>query len=97
MLKLFSFWTFEIAIALISIVFTYYIFSFYYKSSKNIKSKFLSKLTLFSGIFFVQTMFTTISSVFLSMKYNETVAIPMLVISSLELIGFIILFKLISE
>ncbi|WP_292320852.1 hypothetical protein [Caldisphaera sp.] len=95
MLKPLSFWSFEIAIALISIVFTYYIFSFYYKNSKNMKSQFLSKLALFSGIFFVQTIFTAISSIFLSMKYNETVAIPMLIISSLELIGFLVLFKLV--
>ncbi|AFZ70038.1 hypothetical protein Calag_0257 [Caldisphaera lagunensis DSM 15908] len=97
MLKLLSVWSFEIAITIISVIFVYYIFKFYYSSSKSVKSQFLSRLKTFSGIFLAQTIFTTVSSIFLSMKYNEVVAIPMLIISLLELLGFIYLFRIVRE
>jgi hypothetical protein len=84
-------WGADLAIALVSVGLTAWIFALYLKRAADVRSKFSFGLALLSGIFFVESITSVSVYYHFSTKYPVEVALPLLALSLLGLAGFAVL------
>ena len=91
MIHLFSVWSLDIAIAIVTSIILLWIFAFYYRRVKEMRTTFTIGLSVFSFIFLLQNLLAIPTYYVLSRAYSNDIALPFLALESLELLGFIAL------
>lgn len=91
MIQLLSVWFLDIAIAIATSIILVWIFSFYYRRVKEMRTTFTIGLSVFSFIFLLQNLLAIPTLYILSRAYGNDIALPFLALESLELLGFIAL------
>lgn len=84
-------WAADLAIALVSVGLTAWIFTLYLKRAADVRSRFSFGLALLSGIFLVESITSVGVYYHFSTKYSVEVALPLLALSLLGLAGFAVL------
>ena len=90
-MRLLSVWSLDIAIAVATSLILIWIFAFYYRRVKEVRTTFTIGLSVFSFIFLLQNVLAIPTFMVLSRAYGNDIAIPFLALESLELLGFVAL------
>jgi hypothetical protein len=91
LIHLYSVWFLDIAIAVATSAILVWIFSFYYRRVREMRTVFTTGLSIFSFIFLLQNLLSIPIYYILAQAYGNDIAIPFLALESLELLGFIAL------
>lgn len=84
-------WALDIAIAVATSAILIWIFAFYYRRVKEMRTTFTLGLAVFSLIFLMQNLLSIPIYYILAGAYSSDIAMPFLALESLELLGFIAL------
>jgi hypothetical protein len=95
-LTLISFWSAEIAVSIVGLALAAYVFTFYYGSGVR-RTSIGRKLTGAVGVFTVQMLVTAVTSFYLARRFSADVAVPMLAITTLEVIGLALVVLAVRE
>ena len=90
-MHLLSIWTVDVFVALASVLVLGWLFGFYYRRVKEVKSRFTVGLAIFCLIFLAQNLVAVMIYFRLAEAYSIDVALPLLALNILGLIGFMIL------
>jgi len=85
-------WSLDLIVVALSVVLTAWVFSIYLKRALDVRSSFAKGLALLSALFFVQSLVSVVVYYRFSGVYSVDVALPLFVISTLDLGGFAVLF-----
>ncbi|MGC9112572.1 hypothetical protein [Acidilobus sp.] len=91
-----SFWSLEIAVSVVGLALAAYVFSFYYGSGVR-RTSIGRKLTAAVGVFTAQMLVTIALSLYLARRFSADVAVPMLVITALEVVGLTLITLAVRE
>jgi hypothetical protein len=86
-----SIWFLDIAVAIATSAILIWIFVFYYRRVKELRTTFTLGLSVFSFIFLLQNVLSIPIYYELSRAYANSIALPFLALESLELLAFIAL------
>ncbi|MHB8567961.1 MAG: hypothetical protein ACYC9U_12800 [Nitrososphaerales archaeon] len=85
---MFSLWMLDILISVATAFILVWLFAFYYRRLKEVRSRFTIGLALFCLIFLIQNVVAILIYYRLADVYSADVALPLLALGSLELAAF---------